>query len=166
MPAPDIQTLYDFESQIEGAFETLLAAQFLAKSITCSTSVSRDLSIDSTPRVEIVLSLAASLNQRTTIGQATPKQVPNAFAGNLAISVVTTRGTNRSSHGPIRGVVRYVMSGANGILSDVVLPYLQILDLVPAASAPEVYAEKDQDITVLNYAIAFAVKDSAWPATA
>jgi hypothetical protein len=57
------------------------------------------------------------------------------------------------------------MSGANGVLDEIDLPYLQILDLQPTGSSPAVNEEKNQDITAMSYSITFAIRDSAWPAT-
>jgi hypothetical protein len=165
MPAPDVQTLYDFETQLEGAWADVFEDKFTELSITCAVGVSRDADVETTPRVEVVLNLGGPLTQQTTIGQARPKQVPNAFTGTLTVSVITTRETNASSHGPIRGVIRYLMSGANQIMTEVRLPYLQILDLQPAGSAPTVNPEKNEDSTELVYAIIFAIRNEAWPAS-
>lgn len=166
MPAPSIQALYDFETQIETAWATAFAEKFTELDITCAVGKSRDRDIETTPRVEISLSLGGPLTQRTTAGQASPKQVPNAFTGTLTVSVVTTRETNSDDHGPIRGVVRYLLSGANQVVGISKLPYLQVLDMEPAGSAPSVNEEKNLDSTDMAYAITFAIRNDAWPATA
>lgn len=166
MAAPDIQTLYDFETQLETAWADVFEDKFTELSITCAVGISRDQGIEVTPRVEIFLSLGTPPTQRTTIGQASPKQVPSAFAGTLTVAVITTRETNTDDHGPIRGVVRYLLSGANQIMTEQRLPYLQILELLPAGSAPTVNPEKNEDSTDMVYSIIFAIRDGAWPATA
>lgn len=166
MPAPDFATLYDFETQIEGAVVSAIVAFLAQAGITAQVERSQSSDTESTPRVEVNFTPGNALSQRTTIGQAVPKQVPNAFEGSLSIRVVTTRPIptdNADLHGPIRGWGRYVLSAEAKAFTTAILPYLQILEMLPAGSASQLYDEKQQDITELTFNVWFCVRNEAWP---
>ena len=81
MPAPSIAALYDFESQLEGATQTILSTYFSTyyPDDEVDVTATRSLDLQTTPSVQIECSQGSPLSQMTTRGQATPKQVPNAF---------------------------------------------------------------------------------------
>jgi len=167
--AYDVYDLHDFEDQLEPAVRTAIQAQLALAGITSAVQVlvTRDAYVDDTPRIEISFSLSIAMQQRTTQGQATPKQTPNAFEGKISVSVITTRGVtpdNSDIHGRLRGVVRWTMAAGSKAFNSVELPYLQILELLPEAQSPRVMDEKEQDVSVLDYHIWFAIQNSAWPA--
>lgn len=167
MAAPDFATLYDFETQMEDALASAITTILTAASITAPVSVTRDVETNDTPRVEITFSPGNALTQRTAIGQATPKQVPNSFQGAYSVKIVTSRQIipdNAELHGTIRGWVRYVLTaGAKGFNTSN-LPYIQILEMLPTSATAQIYDEKQQDISELNHEVWFAIRNDAWPA--
>ncbi|MBS0328220.1 MAG: hypothetical protein JSR30_00075 [Proteobacteria bacterium] len=165
MSAPDVATLYDFENQIEPVVKAALAAALSAASITCQVMVTQDVAVKDTPRVELELVMGGPNIQRTAIGQANPRQVPNALYFTFNATVVTTRVNDQSSpvHGKIRGITRFLLSPASKIFDGSALPYLQMLEILPAATAPQVQQDKEQDMTVLSYSGIFAIRNDAWP---
>lgn len=166
MPAPNYATLYDIETQMEGATVSAIEFFLAAASIDIQVSRSQESDTAQTPRVEVEFSHGAAMLQRTAMGQAMPKQVPNAFEGSFAVRVYTSRAIptdNADLHGTIRGICRYVLSaGAKGY-NQTILPYLQILEMLPTGASPQIYDEKEQDITELNYHVWFAIRNEAWP---
>lgn len=163
MSAPDFQTLYDFESQMEGAAQAILAAALA--SLGVPVFVTRDQSTKDTPRVEVEFSVGAAGRQRKGTGTgATYREVPNSFQGLLRARVVTTRPANHDVHGQIRGLVRYTLSATPCVLNGGTLPYLGVLEMLPSGSSPRILDEKEQDITELDYALTFCIQNDAWPA--
>lgn len=165
--ADDIYDLYNFEDQIEPAIKAVLVAALTTAAITAEVTTTREKAVKTTPRIEISFSLSLAQPQRTTIGQANPKQVPNAFEGVVAALVATTRPSdpkNADQHGRIVGLVRFNLTAAAKVLNSGNLPKLQILDMLPEAQTPRVYDPKEQDLSLLNYRIWFAIRNEAWPA--
>lgn len=169
MAAPDFGTLYDFETPIEEAAKNAITDTLTANSVSGVTfSVSRDSATDDTPRIDIVFASGQAMTQRTAAGQAVPKQVPNAFEGLLTLRLSTTRPIstgNAALHGKIRGLIRYAMSAGAKAFDPTDTPYLQILQMLPEASTPQLYDEKQQDISELTFRVWFAIRNDAWPAS-
>lgn len=173
MAAPDVFTLYDFEGQIEPTIAAILTTALAGTvpPITCQVSVTRDSTTNDTPGISITVSPGAPLGHMTAAGQANPKQVPDMFDATLTVSISTTRPIDNALtdplHGILRGLCRYYLSAGAKVFNDTNMPYLQIIEMLPASSAsgiPE--ANKEQDMTVLIYSLKFAIRPDAWPATA
>jgi hypothetical protein len=164
MPAPDFFTLYDFETQIETAWKTVLVTALAAVPITCQVLVTRDSATDNTPRIELSMALRGIISQRRIEGN---KLVPNAFNAVMTARVVTTRpvdNTGTPLHGTIRGLVRNTMAANTDVINNTLLPWLQILEYLPGAGSPQIIDEKEQDVTELTYDFQFAIANEAWPA--
>lgn len=165
MPAPDYATLYDFETQMEGAWQSVLL-EFLAPLGITQVFVTRDDAVLDTPRVEVEFHVGNALNQRKAFPGPPYREIPNAFNAALVVRVVTTRALaeNKVQHGPLRGLLRYNLSAsANRIKAQTNLPYLQILEMLPASSVPRIIDEKEQDISEMQYSMQFAINNNAWP---
>lgn len=167
MAAPDFFTLYDWETQLEGAAASVLTAALTAASITANVYTSQVSSTKQTPWIELDFLPGRALDQRTAIGQASPKIVPNAFEGILLATVVTTRPIDEALvtplHRTLRGLVRYAFSAGAKSFTGVNLPYIQILDMLPEAAPGTLYDEKEQDKTELAFHLIWAIQNSAWP---
>lgn len=167
MPAPDFQTVYDFETAIEEAFAPALVSLIAAAGLHATVVTARNRQFKDTPRVELYAAVGGVLTQRTTAAQARPKEQPNAFEFTLTAVVVTTRSIvtdNAEEHGPLRGLVRYALSAGARQITDSNLPWHQLLDFLHGGSSPQLYDEKDNDKTEMTYVGHIAVKNSAWPA--
>ncbi len=166
--ADDIFDLYNFEDQIEPAVKAVLATALTAASISGVTiTTTREKTVKTTPRIEVAFALSLAMAQRTAIGQAVPKQVPNAFEGTLSLLLATTRPVssgNADIHGRVRGLIRFNLSAAARVFTDSNLTKLQILDMLPEAQTSRVFDPKEQDLSLLNYHVWFAIRAGAWPA--
>ena len=162
MPAPDFPSLYDFEGQIEGAFQVVLQTA-LGTAVT-GVFVTRDQTIKDAPRVELEFMKGAALKQRYTMGTP-PRQVPNAFVGSLQAKIVTARPLHHDTHGNIRGIVRYTLSAGANVINSGNLPYLQIMEMTPGSDSGMMIDEKAQDVSILKYDLWFAINNSAWPSS-
>lgn len=169
MAAPDFFTLYDWETQLEGAGKAVLDATLTAAGIDATVYTSQSPDIKETPRVELQFLPGRALDQRTAQGQANPKIVPNAFEGIIYARVITTRPIDQGGallHGTLRGLVRFAFSAGAKAFTGANLPYLQILDMLPEAGAHQLFTEKEQDITELAFYLKWAIRNDAWPSSA
>lgn len=162
MPAPNYQTLYDFETQLETAWATILTTALAAIPITCQVLTTRSATTDNTPRVELECLVGPALSQRKGLSTGTYREVPNAFKFTLAVRIVTTRPTNDNQHGVIRGLIRYNLTASANVIT-AQLAYLQILEQLMQTGASHIIDEKEQDVSELTYDGWFAIADSAWP---
>ena len=167
MAAQDFDALYNFEDQIETAIAAVLVAALAAgpTPIACQVLTSRDFATKQTPRLEVEFATGKAMNQRTTAGQANPRQVPSAFEGTLTVSVVTDRQTEQSVavHGILRGRARFNLSAAAQPFTSINIPNLQILDMLPANTVPGMQTDKEEDITAMSYSVMFGIQNNAWP---
>ncbi len=168
MPAPDFQTLYDLETQLEVMWKAVLQPKVTAILASAIVYTTRDPLTKKPNRVDLSVTIGAPLSQMTTANQARPKQQPNAFDFAISAVVCTSRAEGAASvtHGPLRGVVRYALSAGARLATDQNLPYLQILDLLPFGGTPQVYDEKQTDKTELVFSGKVAIRNDAWPAQA
>jgi hypothetical protein len=167
MPAPNIQTLYDFETQLETAWVSILTAAFAAASISCGVASTRSAVIEDTPRVDLEVLVGSALKQRrgvTTLIYPNTyyREIPIAFDAKLQVSIVTTRPTNDAEHGAIRGLVRYNLTGSANVIG-AQLPYLQVMEQLNESGSSRLIDEKEQDISLLIYDFQFAISNDAWP---
>ncbi len=173
MPATSIFDLLDPETSIEEACKTVLQGTLTGISPALPTigiSISRDSDTNETPRFDLQFASGEAILQYGAIGQANPKQVTVASNGTLTVSVVTTRPNDNARmdplHGLMRAIARYTFSPQAKVFTTSNLPYFEILEILPAGMRPQMQENKEQDISVLQFAVKFAVRNDAWPATA
>ena len=158
MPAQDIDTLYDFESQMEEAFAGILTADGFPHVYT-----SRDPEKIITPAVVLRFATGAALSQRALRGDP-PRLVPCAFEGTMIAEIITGRRLpDAPDHGPFRGRVRFLLSAAANLIEDRNMPWLQILDFLPGGTSPAMTEEKEIDRSAIHFAMKFAIRNEAWP---
>jgi hypothetical protein len=159
MPAPDYASLYDFESQIEDLFVTILKTYAIP-----GIYPSRDANKIQTPSVVLRFVTGSPGTQRTTKGTP-PRLVPVGYEGTMFAEVITgRRNTDAPDHGAIRGQVRYLLSAGANLVNTTNSPWLQILEILPSGGTPQTTDDKDLDRSVLQFAFKFAIRDDAWPA--
>lgn len=169
MPNPDIGQLLDFDSQIESAVNTILVAGFggIAPPLTPQVVQTRDSDTMVTPRIEIKFDVGPAILQYGAIGQANPKQVPVAYRGNLSLTIVSTRPFENAAMTPVHntlvGFSRYFMSAGAKQFNDATLPWLQMLEMIPAQCGSQLQDHKEQDMDVLTWDVKFAVRNEFWP---
>jgi hypothetical protein len=157
-PAPDFETLYDFETQVEDAFEAILKANGIPNVFT-----SRAPDTITTPAVVLRFVTGQVASQRALRGNP-PRLVPNGFEGTLIAEILTGRRlADAPVHGPFRGKVRYLLSAAANVIDQTNTPWIQILDFLPAGGTPQITDEKEIDRSALHFAMKFAIRNEAWP---
>jgi hypothetical protein len=162
MPAPNYQTLYDFETQLETAWATVFTVALAAIPITCQVLSTRNAATEDAPRVELECLVGPALTQRKGLSTGTYREVPNAFKFTLITRIVTTRPTNDNQHGVIRGLIRYNLTASANVVT-AQLAYLQILEQLMQSGTSHIIDEKEQDVSELTYDGWFAINETAWP---
>ena len=159
MPAPDIGTLYQFESHIDAAVKSIIDAQIEDDEIT--TFIQRSTSELSTPRIEIQFSLAAD---RKHLVSKDDSLWPNMFSGTLQLAIVTTRSADTSDlHKKYRAVALWLINDYNRQFTEDNLPYHEVCELFLQSATPTVTDDKDQDISTLTFSAVVGIRDDAWP---
>lgn len=159
MSAPNLATLYDFETQIESAVASILTAG----GVTVAGTSRADVTLV-TPCCEVLCH----------VGGPYPTSAPNFFAvgtdyrpctfsGTVQIRILTDRKRNPSSHGPFRGGVRALLYAFVSKFTNTNLPYLEIFDAQDAGAFQEVDDGRGLDTTTLSWEVRFAILPTAWP---
>lgn len=151
LPAPDLETLMNFED----AIETKCAQVFAALGFVTSASQSNERR--TTPRVEFSLSVGASREHYIVISG---KLYNDAWNGTLRCAVISNRKSD-TGHSAHRAKVRALMQKAiQGIFNT---DYLIVVEAVDSGTAVSIQADQNEDISQLDFKIVFNVKTEAWP---
>jgi len=164
MAAPDYATLYDFETQLETAWDTV----FTAAGYT--THVTQDTTDKDTIYVEVKAEIGAGGESYEMLSQTVPYG-NRMFDFTLTVDVKTSRtetGAN-TAHKTARGKVRNLLerwptdcTGGSSINSN--LTYIKIARMVRTGGDRSSDEGRGQDITTETYSGTFQVKRDAWPA--
>jgi hypothetical protein len=166
MPAPNLETLLDFETNFETASKTFLeTATGLTAADTYGTLDQDDLI---TPRLEIMFALENGIDPpapKTLNGSEVEYM---AHEGTLSIKVVSDAAIDgtQTNHRTIRGKVRAAMllNADNFTTADgdtTILPYYDVKYLRPIGTDYEV--DGDLAISTINYSVTFSIKEDAFP---
>lgn len=161
MPAPNIDTLYDFEGQFDAALKAILDP------VICATyTPSTPLEEPKTPYI------AAEFNQRSVAGPAgtallrqigaDPTIYPECFMGQIVINLTTDRIKDQKVN-VLRGKLRRIMSPQAQSFNATTLPWLQVLSLEEQNSARDVDTEHDTDVSALTWQVIYGIQPDAWP---
>jgi len=153
MPAPDLTTLLDFETQIETAIKTALGAA----SVTAYRQ--RDTDNKAAPVVTVQFTQGESLGNLFSHSGVWRE---DRFNGEVELRILTRRGASSDSHPSYRAKVRTLMSNWQGTIN-AALTYLILLDCKTAGATPEIEADEDHDYSTLRYSTPFAIRHNAWP---
>lgn len=153
MPAADLTTLLDFETQIESAIETALG------SLSVTAYRQRDTDNKSSPCVSVQFTQGESLGSLFSHGGVYRE---DRFNGEVELKILTRRGATSDSHPTYRAKVRTLMSNWQGTIN-AALTYLILLDCKTSGASPEVEADEDHDYSTLRYSTPFAIRSTAWP---
>lgn len=157
MAAPDFPTLYDFETQMDGAWTDYLIANGVP------AVKQRGASVLATPRVEVKFTTGAASGSMHGFAAAEYKPRPDRFAGTLSLVVATNRSKNDSGHGTSRGTVRGFVADFLRVQTTENLPYLWIFDIMDSGTSETVDDENNADISTLTFNIKFGIRSDAWP---
>tara|TARA_S200002703_G_scaffold107052_1_gene92994 strand:+ start:1681 stop:2187 length:507 start_codon:yes stop_codon:yes gene_type:complete len=167
MPAPNLETLLDFETNFETASKTFLeTATGLTAASTYST-LDQDTFV--VPRIEVMFEMGAGIDPPAskTLDSSTVEYM--AHEGTLTIRVVSDASVNgtQNNHRTIRGKVRgsMLLNADNFTTVDgdtTILPYYDVKYLRPTGTDFEI--DGDLAISNLTYSIIFSIKEDAFPA--
>ncbi len=173
MPAPNIATLYDFES----AYEDALRGYFLnvnaggvtfAQVLTPRTNANVS-AFKVTPRLQIragVVGLAASGSgvQETAVTlNNTATAYYSYYTLSVTLDVATARQNTSQPHGLLRGATRQGMLEYTASMNNTTIPYYQTTFVNPGASNQVIDGENDEIITSLQYSLDFSIPASSFP---
>ena len=160
MAAPDLESLYKFESEFE-----IAAVAFLntATGITVNRTIqTTDLE---TPRIEVRFELGAAQDPPTMRGGgASPTAIDyRAYDAMFSADILTDNAVGRAAnHFVYRATVRVAMmrSADNWKASN--LPYYDLKYLRP--SGENYSTDGDFNLTEMSWELIFEIRDDAWPA--
>lgn len=166
MPAPNDETVLDFETNFETASKTFLeTATGLSASSTYAT-LDQDTFI--VPRLEVMFELGEAIDPPApkTLDSSTVEYM--AYEGTLTIRVISDASINgtQTNHRTIRGKVRGAMllNADNFTTADgdtTILPYYDVKYLRTTGTNFEI--DGDLAISNLTYAVTFSIKEDAFP---
>lgn len=173
MSAPNIATLYDFESQYEDAVAGYFAnvnigGQTFAQVLTPRTTLANEEKLI-TPRLEIKLAITGLVPVASGV-QETPVTVGNVasnyysfYSASLALGVVSARDNSAQNHGLLRGATRQGMLEITAALNGTTVPYYETVFMVPSGSLQGVDADNDEITTQLTYDVQFYIPPTSFP---
>lgn len=173
MAAPNIATLFDFESAYEDALRNYfvnvnMAGVTFAQVLTPRTNANL-AAFKVTPRLQIkagIIGLAASGSgvQETTV---TLNNMATAYYSYYTIGVTmdvcTARQNTQQPHGLLRGAVRQGMLEYTASMNNATVPYYQTTFVNPGASTQVIDADNDEIITSLQWSMDFYIPPSSTP---
>lgn len=175
MSAPNIATLFDFETPYEDTVAAFFAnlnvggLHFL-QTLTPRTNLT-NANNAITPRLEVKMSITG-LGQSGAGWQETPVTVGNVssnyysyYQATLTLGVCTQRSNALQPHGLLRGATRQGMLELTAIMNTSTIPYFQTVFVTPQSSQQGIDSENDEIQTQLLYMIEFAIPASSFPNT-
>lgn len=168
MPAPDLETLLDFETNIESACETFLATD----TGLATTSIYGQLDEDDfvLPRLEVKFEMGAADDPPDERSTTDPILAYRKYNGILNVRIVTRASLDgaNATHRSVRAKVRasLLISATNfdtldGAGPATVLPYYDVKYLRPSGTLFDI--DGDLAISELSYEVRFAIRNDAWP---
>lgn len=159
-PAPSIEALHEFETQIESAVVALMTA----KGVPCIPENSAAYIADTTTRVQV--SVGAGLHKTLTKPGDATSLAYTVYAGSIVIMVVTDRLKHPELHSVYVGKARSLGVQFSQLFNSENLEWLAIRELDPVQSPRVQIQDKNgvpKDGTAIEFAIKFEIRRSAWP---
>ena len=172
MPAPNIATLYDFETAFEDAlrnyFVNVNVGGYLFNQVLTPRTNANVEAFQETPRLQIkagITGLAASGSgvQETAVSLTTDTNYYSYYTLGITLDVVTQRQNTSQPHGLYRGATRQGMLEYTAALNNTTLPYYQTVFMNPGASTQVIDGDNDAIITSLAYSLDFWIPPSSFP---
>lgn len=163
MAAPDLETLFNFESAIEPAILTRL------EDLGITTKIRQGTDTLLSGRVDVELEMGGA-----TGNLYIPKFLPDGpcdtrlcleqrWSAMLNFAVITARDRNASLHRPYVAKIRVLMLDFFHQFPVELLPFHALVNVQSAGTAPGLVTEKDEDVTRLRYQAVVAIREGAWP---
>ena len=154
MAAPDLDTLFDFETQIETAIDTVLTTAGL------TATKQRDTSDLASPFVAVQFVQGETLGNLYIHTDSVKRE--DRWNGEIILTITTQRQKNNSSHATYRKAIRKEFANWQNQIN-AQLTYLILLDCKTMGSTPEIAVDENHDQSVMRYGTPFAIRSSAWP---
>ena len=173
MPAPNIATLWDFESPYEDSLRNYFVnvnmnGVAFAQVLTPRTNMNV-APFQNTPRLQIkasVIGLAASgagvQESRVTLNNVATNYY-SYYSLSVALDVITQRSNGSQPHGLFRGATRQGMLEYTAAMNNTTVPYYQTCFVNPGSSTQVVDADNDEIITSLAYNLDLFIPPSSVP---
>jgi hypothetical protein len=168
MAAPDLETLLDFETNVEAAAKTFLStATGLAASSAFASLDQDDLVL---PRFSAMFELGEALDPTDAKTTGSSELEYRKYTGTLSVMVSTNAAIDgtETNHRSIRAKVRsaLLLNAANFTTSDgdggTILPYYDVNYLRPTGTTMEI--DGDIATSTLAYEMNLVIRNDAWPA--
>ena len=173
MPAPNIASLFDFESAYEDALRNYFAnvnvGGFTFPQVLTPRTNATQANFQTTPRLQIkagITGLAASGSgvQETAVTlNNVATNYYSYYTLGLTLDVVTSRSNTSQSHGLMRGATRQGMLEYTASMNNTTIPYYQTAFVNPGSCTQLVDPENDELITSLAYSLDFFIPPSSMP---
>ena len=161
MPAPDLKTLLDFETNFETATKSFLATDTGLTATDLFASLDQDTFV--LPRLEVMFEAGEAIDPPVIASSTYNPTEYGKFRGTLTVRILTDGaigGTN-TTHRELRGKVRTSLRIRASNFTDTNLPYYEVNYLRPNGANYEV--DGDIMMTILSYDVAFSFKSDAYP---
>lgn len=173
MPAPNIATLYDFESAYEDAlrnyFVNVNVGGFLFNQVLTPRTNANVEAFQETPRLQIkagIIGLAASGSgvQETAVTlNNTATAYYSYYTLGITLDVITQRQNISQPHGLFRGATRQGMLEYTASMNNTTLPYYQTCFVNPGATTQVIDGANDSIVTSMTYSLDFSIPASSFP---
>lgn len=156
MPAPTFYDLYKFEKYVADGAKTILSVAGIS-----SSYAQQDNANLGTPRVEIQTVLGTPTGHAKLSGS---KAYYDNWNVTLNAVVVTERKDgSHATHYDYTGKVISTLGDTTNWNSGSVLPYHFISRATYNGASPAVEAERNKDLSGLNFILSIWIKNDAWP---
>jgi len=173
MSAPNIATLYDFETAYEDAlrnyFINVNVGGFTFNQVlTPRTNLTAEAFVE-TPRLQIragITGLAASgggVQETAVTLNNTATNYYSYYSLGVTLDVVTSRSNASQPHGLYRGATRQGMLEYTASMNANTVPYYQTAFVNPGASVQAVDQDNDEIITSISYSLDFFIPPASFP---
>lgn len=161
MPAPDLKTLLDFETNFETASKSFLATDTGLTATDLFAGLDQDTFV--LPRLEVMFEAGEAIDPPVRVNLTDDPTEYGKFRGTLTVRILTDgsiSGTN-TEHRELRGKVRASLMIRASNFTSTNLPYYEVNYLRPNGANYEV--DGDIMMTILSYDVAFSFKSDAYP---
>lgn len=159
MTAPDIDTLYMLEDQIEPAVQKILEDNGF------KASIQREAEPREAPYINVQLTVGAARNH---MAMQRGRAYRDAWDGSLALEIVTRRkddraGNGATEHSRMRAKVRRIMQIGERLFGSNALPYHALTDIVESGTQPQVSDDDGLDRSIITFSLVISIRSIAWP---
>jgi hypothetical protein len=169
--APNLPALLDFESQIEAATQSVLAAAGVTAFISQQAAEIPDINTGIGCDVGAAIDLLTQIPGGPTWPAGTPlPQEYFRYPASLELIVEVPRDTQGATLpgvptmlAQIRGLVRASLLRVIMPFNDSNMPYLRVTDIKPAGTTTGTMPAKALDFCSIRFSLTFEIKPDSWP---